>query len=215
MSVLTPVRLHCFISLKRLTYNERIISLSPSFQFLNYCIIVDSVCLHGPRAALRKAYFVHITVSLRHGKAYGKYSHKYPVLCIPWRVWLWLCVSAVISVCFRVCGSEHEHLCSCTFREITWLSGIFQWTCRLQNMSNKQKAPRSLSVLYRAATPPPLHSILVSSLTGSVTQKCLYWGCLILSSCRGKQMAHHGRGAELQSHRQKWKLKGELRWLWT
>lgn len=80
---------------------------------------MNSVCLHGHRAALRKAYFVHITVSLRHGKAYGKYSYAFSGVSDS------LCVCQLLYLCVLECVLC-EHLCSCTFCDVSQLSRLFQ-----------------------------------------------------------------------------------------
>lgn len=41
-------------------------------------IMVDSGCLHGQRAVLRKAYLERIAVILRHREAYGKHACESP-----------------------------------------------------------------------------------------------------------------------------------------
>lgn len=66
---------------------------------------MDSACLHGHRAALRKVYFVHIAVSLRHGKAYGKHSYAFPGVSDS------LCVSQFLNQCafanMNICAQVH------------------------------------------------------------------------------------------------------------
>lgn len=65
---------------------------------------MDSGCLHGQRAVLKKAYFVHIAVSLRHYKAYGKHSYAFPgvseSVCQ-----LYLCVCEYMNM--NVCAQAH------------------------------------------------------------------------------------------------------------
>lgn len=126
-----------------------------------WCIILDSVCLHGHRAVLRKAYFVHIAVSLRHGKAYGKRSYAFPGVSDS------ACVCQLLYL--RVC--EHEHLCSSTFCETTGVclgclgltsEHTLRKTCHTSNDHH-----RFLSILYRTVSDPRLslyHSCLPFNL---------------------------------------------------
>lgn len=151
----SPVRPHCFI---KLTWKwMRIASLQ--FLTFSWCNIVDSVCLHGHRAVLRKAYFVHIAVFLRHGKAYGKHSYAFPGVSD--------CVSAVISLCLRTwifLLHAYEYILWSHW-SVSQLSGLFQWTYTVQNMPHKQKNTTDPSVYYIEKWHIPLYSILVSPLT--------------------------------------------------
>lgn len=72
-------------------------------------IIVDSGCLHGQRAVLRKAYFEHIAVILRHGKAYGKHLYVFPWVSES------VCQLIYLHVCEFMSIWDHKHLCLCTF----------------------------------------------------------------------------------------------------
>lgn len=160
LGVHSSVRPHCFI---KLTWKwMRIFALSASLQFLTFswCIILDSVCLHGHRAALRKAYFVHIAVFLRHGKAYGKHSYAFPGVSDSACQLLYLCVC------------EHEYFCfmlMSTFCEATGVCpsclGFSSEHTMCKTCHTSKKHDRSLSVLYRKVTHPPLfHSCLPSNL---------------------------------------------------
>lgn len=140
---------------------------------------MNSVCLHGHRAALRKAYFVHITVSLRHGKAYGKYSYAFSgvsdSVCVCQL--LHLCVFG--SVCFvnmTICAQVHF------VNSPVCVSVVWAFQVNIQSAKHVKKA-----VATRHPPSIPFLSPL-SPLSGSVTQlgSDYYWGCLISSSCWGK-----------------------------
>lgn len=155
----SPVRPHCFV---KLTWKwMRIFAPSASLQLLtvSWCIIVDSVCLHGHRVALRKAYFVHITVFLRHGKAYGKHSYAFPG------------VSDSACQLLHLCVCEHEYFCfmlMSTFCEATGgcLSCLgFSSEHTLCKTCRTRKNTTDPSVYCIEKWHIPLYSILVSPLT--------------------------------------------------
>lgn len=83
-----PVRALCFMKeMSNLKINENI--RSPSLQLLMglvmyYCGPCLSGWPQGSTGKRKKTHFVCITVSLRHGKAYGKYSYVFPgvSLCV-------------------------------------------------------------------------------------------------------------------------------------
>lgn len=74
------------------------------------CISVDSGCLHGQRALLRKAYLERIAVILRHGEAYGKHAYVSRE-CLSLRLTWFMCTSLNI----RPLGTIHTLVDNCRF----------------------------------------------------------------------------------------------------
>ncbi len=142
-----------------------------------WCIIVDSVCLHGHRAALRKAYFVHIAVSLRHGKAYGKYSYAFPGVSDS--VCVCVCVSCFICAFLRTWTFELKYIWW-NLRSVSQLSGYFLVNIHCAKHVTQATTATDLSVYctYKGHI-PLLYSILVSPLT--FMRKCdVVWFRLVL-----------------------------------
>lgn len=131
---------------------EHWLTLQVSSSTFHRYIILNSGCLHSQRAVLRKkAYFVHIADSSRHGKAYGKHSYAFP--------------GESQSVCqlFHQCICDYMSICE---RKHLWhVSRLYNnLQCLRHSMLNKQNTSHIPQYSVREIWTQPLCTSLLSPL---------------------------------------------------
>lgn len=164
-------RAHCFIQMRSLTGTwMKIFTLRVSgCSSVPGCFIVDSVCLHSHRAALRNTDFVHIAVSLRHAEAHGKNSYAFP------RVSDCVCMSEVVSVC--VCVPLWTWAFVGKYISQSSWSVLRGETHRVKRVREATTAHRTLRILHTKWL-PHTHTLF------STPSPLQVWGCSFWSSCR-------------------------------